>query len=139
MALRNKTLLYIDGFAGPGKYSKGEGGSPLIAINSFANRKNPLSANANFLFFGSNHIKGLQKTKEAMWAVDKEGRFTFSDNTNPNQLVLFEKQPNFKHLENLIKNRFKSQTGRELNGRTYDEMPSIVAINSKQLTLAHAF
>lgn len=275
MALRNKILLYIDGFAGPGKYSKGEDGSPLIAINSFTNRKTPLSANANFLFidskkahvehlqeilsglklpknveyevrnatfenvldktlsylekkkalliptfafidpfgysqvpfsiierlmqndkcevlinfmyeeinrfvthpnpkeelhrnnlfgtdewqkareikvpeereiflhdlylkqlkekarikyvrsfkminesnrtdyflfFGSNHIKGLQKMKEAMWAVDKEGRFTFSDNTNPNQLVLFEKQPNFKHLENLIKNRFKGQT-----------------------------
>jgi three-Cys-motif partner protein len=30
----NKQVLYIDGFAGPGKYSKNEEGSPIIAINT---------------------------------------------------------------------------------------------------------
>lgn len=30
----NGRILYLDGFAGPGKYSKGEDGSPVIAINT---------------------------------------------------------------------------------------------------------
>lgn len=34
---------------------------------------------------------------------------------------------------------FKSHTGRELNGKTWDEMPSFAVTNSKQLTLAQAF
>lgn len=30
----DKRIVYLDGFAGPGKYSKGEDGSPVIAINT---------------------------------------------------------------------------------------------------------
>lgn len=38
-----KRLLFIDGFAGPGQYSKGEPGSPLIALNSAIEHKADLS------------------------------------------------------------------------------------------------
>lgn len=34
LASRNERLLYIDGFAGPGRYSKGEEGSPVIALGA---------------------------------------------------------------------------------------------------------
>lgn len=43
-----------------------------------------------YLFFASNHELGHLKMKEAMWRVNPEGEFRFSDATNPNQFVLFE-------------------------------------------------
>lgn len=42
------------------------------------------------LFFASNNRLGHVKMKEAMWAVNPEGEFRFSDATNPNQQVMFE-------------------------------------------------
>ncbi len=41
------------------------------------------------LFFVSNNETGHYKMKEAMWRVDPNGAFSFSDATDPNQLVLF--------------------------------------------------
>ena len=35
----NKTVNYIDGFCGPGRYKGGEPGSPLIALNVALNQK----------------------------------------------------------------------------------------------------
>lgn len=63
-----------------------------------------------YLFYATNSLRGLQKMKEAMWSVDESGEFTFSDATNPNQLVLFEKKPNFLVLRQQIAARF---AGRE--------------------------
>lgn len=59
-----------------------------------------------YLFYGTNSLRGLEKMKEAMWRVDESGEFTFSDATNPNQLVLFEKNPNFPVLRRQIIARF---------------------------------
>lgn len=42
------------------------------------------------LFFGTNHIKGLEKMKESMWSVDPHGGQCFQDSTDPAQLVLLE-------------------------------------------------
>lgn len=42
-----------------------------------------------FLFYGTNNNAGLKKMKEAMWKVDQSGEFSFSDATDPNQMVLF--------------------------------------------------
>jgi three-Cys-motif partner protein len=42
-------ILYIDGFAGPGEYSKGEPGSPLIAINTA--KEHELKLNAELVFW----------------------------------------------------------------------------------------
>jgi three-Cys-motif partner protein len=41
------------------------------------------------LFFAGNHSLGHYRMKEAMWKVDEEGQFRFSDATNPLQPVLF--------------------------------------------------
>lgn len=43
-------ILYIDGFAGPGQYSKGEPGSPIIALDTALGYKPPLTAKMHFLF-----------------------------------------------------------------------------------------
>lgn len=42
-----------------------------------------------YLFFASNHRLGHVRMKEAFWKVDPASGFSFSDATNPRQLVLF--------------------------------------------------
>jgi three-Cys-motif partner protein len=42
-----------------------------------------------FLFFAGNHRLGHIKMKEAMWAVDPDGEFRFSDLTNSDQRIMF--------------------------------------------------
>jgi three-Cys-motif partner protein len=59
-----------------------------------------------YLFFASNHELGHLKMKEAMWRVKKEGDFKFSDATDPNQIVLFEKEDFGEEVFNLIKEKF---------------------------------
>jgi three-Cys-motif partner protein len=59
------------------------------------------------LFYATNSLKGLQKMKEAMWSVDESGAFTFSDATNPDQMILFAKSPPFADLRRQILERFK--------------------------------
>jgi three-Cys-motif partner protein len=46
-----------------------------------------------YLFFATNNELGHLKMKEAMWKVDPNGDFHFSDATNPSQQVLFEADP----------------------------------------------
>jgi three-Cys-motif partner protein len=46
-----------------------------------------------YLYFASNNRLGHEKMKEAMWGVDREGRFRFIDNTDPTQLVLLSEDP----------------------------------------------
>jgi len=48
----NKRLVYIDGFAGPGKYEKGEDGSPIIALRCLLNHSHGLcqSGGTEFVF-----------------------------------------------------------------------------------------
>lgn len=54
-----------------------------------------------YLFFATNHRLGHVKMKEAMWKVDPDGEFRFSDATNPSQLVLFEVDATPKLVEQL--------------------------------------
>ncbi|MBI4182726.1 MAG: hypothetical protein HY521_01865, partial [Proteobacteria bacterium] len=63
-----------------------------------------------YLFFATNKLLGMSKMKEAMWKVDESGEFTFSDSTDPNQLVLFEKEPKFEILRRQIVDRFRGGT-----------------------------
>ena len=51
---------------------------------------------------------GHLKMKEAIWRVDPDGDFKFSDGTNPNQIVLFETDTRSPLIE-LLRKRF---TGR---------------------------
>ena len=43
-------LVYIDGFAGPGRYSKGEDGSPIIALNVALENQARIKSKMTFLF-----------------------------------------------------------------------------------------
>lgn len=43
-------LVIVDGFAGPGRYSKGESGSPIIAIEAVTEQRRPVSAKVDFHF-----------------------------------------------------------------------------------------
>jgi len=62
-----------------------------------------------FLFYGTNSVLGLKKMKEAMWKVDETGEFSFSDATNRNQLILFEKTPRFDLLRTRIIDQFSEE------------------------------
>ena len=51
------------------------------------------SATIYNLFFATNHPRGHEKMKEAMWKVDKSGGFRYSDRIPPNLLKLFPDRP----------------------------------------------
>ncbi|NQW24570.1 MAG: three-Cys-motif partner protein TcmP [SAR202 cluster bacterium] len=60
-----------------------------------------------YLFYGTNSLLGLKKMKEAMWRLDASGEFRFSDATDPQQLVLFSKEPQYDLLKDLVIKRFQ--------------------------------
>lgn len=60
-----------------------------------------------YLFFASNNELGHLKMKEAMWRVNEEGDFKFSDATDPNQIILFENNEFGEQVYDLIKEKFK--------------------------------
>ena len=43
-------ILYVDGFAGPGRYSEGEDGSPIIALRAALEHRSRIRAIVRFLF-----------------------------------------------------------------------------------------
>ena len=45
-----REVLYIDGFAGPGRYAKGENGSPVIALRAALDHRAAIKATILFLF-----------------------------------------------------------------------------------------
>ncbi|MCX6169358.1 MAG: three-Cys-motif partner protein TcmP [Ignavibacteriales bacterium] len=61
-----------------------------------------------YLFFASKNKLGHLKMKEAMWKVDAEGDYKFSDATDQHQVILFRKD-NFDLLLQEIKTKFSSQ------------------------------
>lgn len=48
-------LVLIDGFAGPGRYSGGEPGSPLIMLSAYLDHPATLDATAHFFFIEEDH------------------------------------------------------------------------------------
>jgi len=46
----NKKLVYVDGFAGPGRYLDGEPGSPVVALRSALNQSDNLKGELEFWF-----------------------------------------------------------------------------------------
>ncbi len=63
-----------------------------------------------YLIFGTNHIRGLEVMKDAMWKVDETGEYNFSDRTDPHQTVLFKMEPDYSILTEQIITRFKGHT-----------------------------
>lgn len=43
-----------------------------------------------WLFFSTNHLRGLEEMKKAMWKVDTSGSFRFSDQNDPGQMLLMK-------------------------------------------------
>ena len=70
MGKRNRRILFIDGFAGPGKYKGGEDGSPLIALKALKNHaaRSAITAEVVFIFVEkdparADHLEGLVRTE----------------------------------------------------------------------------
>jgi hypothetical protein len=70
---------------------------------------NKNNATDYFLFFGTQHLRGLKKMKEAMCKVDRTGTYEFSDFTNQDQLLLFS-QPDYSLLIRMLRDKFKGAT-----------------------------
>ena len=62
-----------------------------------------------YLFYATNELLGLKKMKEAMWKADESGEFRFSDATDPNQLILFERAPHLPALRARIVAEFSGK------------------------------
>ena len=50
MGERNKRILFVDGFAGPGEYEGGEEGSPVVAMRVLAEHIAQTRINAEVVF-----------------------------------------------------------------------------------------
>lgn len=62
-----------------------------------------------YLFYATQSLLGLKKMKESMWTVDPSGEFRFSDATDPRQLVLFGREPDFRLLREQVIKQFQGQ------------------------------
>lgn len=87
-----------------------------------------------YLFFASNHRLGHIKMKEAMWRVDPEGEFKFSDATDPCQTALFELD-NTPLLANILYSKFRRRS--DVLGQTIKEyVEDETAFLNKHKTIA---
>lgn len=62
--------------------------------------------NTYYLFFGTNSERGLQRMKDAMWRVDPHGGTRFRDTTTVDHPVLFEQDPDFGRLLEMLRDHF---------------------------------
>ena len=60
MASFNHQVLYIDGFAGPGRYSGGEDGSPLLVLKAARDHTYPFKADLLCIFIEENRKRFLE-------------------------------------------------------------------------------
>lgn len=76
--------------------------------------KNDKNATDYFLYYGTNHIKGLEKMKDAMWKVDNSGAYTFSDYVAKKKQIEFNftdfDAPDLNVLANQIFEKFKGKS-----------------------------
>jgi three-Cys-motif partner protein len=69
-------FLYIDGFAGPGRYEGGESGSPLIAIRAALARQSQISAKLTFHFIEEKRARA-QMLSESVQSLPKPNNFEY--------------------------------------------------------------
>ena len=55
LGFTQRKIVFVDGFAGPGEYAKGEPGSPVVALRAFLDHaaKREISSEVKFLFIES--------------------------------------------------------------------------------------
>jgi len=72
-----------------------------------------------YLFFATSHFEGMLAMKAAMWSVAKAGDFTYSDLTNPQQLLLFDEELFDKeYSHNLASQLYKNHRGQSVLKQT---------------------
>jgi len=76
----------------------------------FFTMKNEKNTTIYDLFFATNHEMGIDAMKAAMWNVDPSGDFSFSDATDPNQEVLFQPEPDWQQLIDILAKEYRGQT-----------------------------
>lgn len=64
------------------------------------------SGRYHYLFFGTNDETGLARMKTAMWKLDPVGGVSFVDSTRPDQVVMFETEPDLAPLLAALKAHF---------------------------------
>lgn len=70
-------IVYIDGFAGPGRYSKGEDGSPVIALEVALEQRLPSDTRILFLFVEQDE-KRAAVLEEIVNSIERPERFCVS-------------------------------------------------------------
>ena len=74
LGIEGGPLRFIDGFAGPGIYDKGEPGSPILALNAILDHEVELSAKVRFLFIEKDRrrFESLQELSELVYSLTRE-------------------------------------------------------------------
>ena len=67
-------VMYVDGFAGPGRYSKGEDGSPVIALHAALKNRDRIRARIRFEFIEEDEERA-QVLSEIIDELDVPGNF----------------------------------------------------------------
>lgn len=75
MGRRNRKLNFIDAFAGPGRYTHGEPGSPVVILNAALDHRYPPGCQVNFWFIekDARRARLLEEELEARFAELPEG------------------------------------------------------------------
>jgi three-Cys-motif partner protein len=63
-----------------------------------------------WLLFCTNHLRGLEEMKRAMWTVDDSGNFRFSDKENPAQFELLNQAFSQLWLADTLATKFNAQS-----------------------------
>jgi len=73
---------------------------------------NNLNKVTYYLYFATNHIKGFEYMKTAMWKVDPRGSFRFADTTDVGTrfLLSFSEDTKYKDQAEIIYSQFKGKT-----------------------------
>ncbi len=93
------TIAYVDGFAGPGVYSGGEDGSPIIAVKAALQHQAKINANVQF-FFIEKDTDRAERVQQLVTGLGLPAHFhariiggkTFEEGFRENLLEVYKKQ-----------------------------------------------
>ncbi len=76
---RNRRIVYIDGFSGPGRYQGGELGSPIIALEVARNHRKPIDGEVVF-WFVEGRADRLEHLQQELAQIEVPAHFKVSAN-----------------------------------------------------------
>lgn len=89
------------------------------------------------LIHATNHKKGREVMKQALWSVTPDGSFTALERDSPNQPVLIRPDPDLAPLERALWNQFKGRSVRMVE--VYDWLQNQVYLRKHLHTVIHAW